>query len=151
MDHICEPDFGLTRGELLRKSRLHGGYADSDRVLLAELILYGRFFQIPDYLFFRRAHPLQSKAIAPDRRSRTIWFDPARRGQLIFPHFRQFREYLSVIRGAPIARRDRLALFIGMLQWLRVNRGRLLWDLREAGRQAARPVYRKIAGKSRAI
>jgi hypothetical protein len=132
MDHLCEPDFGLTRMDVLKKTRLHGNYADSDRVLLAELSFYGRFWKIPEPLFFRRAHKLQSTAIAPDRQSRTVWFDPSKKGKLIFPHFREFLEYLSVIHRSPI------------LKWLLVNRHRLTGDLRVAAFQTLRPIYRTV-------
>ena len=85
MDHLCEPDFGLTRMDTLKKTKLHGAYADSDRVLLAELALYGRFYKVSECLFFRRAHPLQSTAVSPDRRSRTVWFDPENKRQVPVP------------------------------------------------------------------
>ena len=93
MDHICEPGFGLTRTNILKKTTLHGDYADFNRVLLAELALYGRFHKLPDYLFFRRAHALQSTAIAPNRQARTVWFNPMYKDKLVFPHFREFKEY----------------------------------------------------------
>jgi glycosyltransferase involved in cell wall biosynthesis len=141
MDHICTPDFGLTRGSVLRTTPLHGDYADSDRVLLAELLFHGRFYCIPDYLFFRRAHPLQSTAIAPDRQSRTVWFNPDNKGKLVFPHFRQFKEYLSMIRRAPIDWQTRAWCSVEMLRWLATNRGRLLNDVDFAFRETFRPLY----------
>lgn len=142
MDHVCEPDFGLTRMDVLRTTRLHGDYADSDRVLIAELILHGRFHRIPEYLFFRRAHAAQSTAIAPDRQSRTVWFDPHKhKGKLVFPHFREFREYLSAIYRAPISARDRAWCLIEMFRWLGANRRRLKGDLNHVGRKLLRPIY----------
>ena len=148
MDHICEPDFGLTRTDILKKTMLHGDYADSDRVLLAELVLHGRFYQIPEYLFFRRAHSLQSTAIAPSRQARTVWFDPAHKDKLIFPHFKQFKEYLRAIGRAPISWRDRVWCFAEMLRWMKTNRKRLLSDVDFAGRQLLRPIYRILLGKT---
>lgn len=150
MDHICEPDFGLTRMDVLRTTRLHGDYADSDRVLLAELALHGRFHCVPEYLFFRRAHAGQSTAVAPDRQSRTVWFDPQKhKGNLVFPHFREFTEYLAAIFRAPIAAPDRLWCMREMLRWLVTNRRRLRGDLDYAGRQLLRPVYHALFGKAR--
>jgi glycosyltransferase involved in cell wall biosynthesis len=148
MDHICEPDFGLTRLDVLRRTRLHGDYADSDRVLLAELALYGRFHQVPDYLFFRRAHAQQSTALAPDRQTRTVWFNPAYAGKLVFPHFRQLREYLAVLRRVPIGWRDRASCLLAMLEWIVTNRRRLVGDLDFAARQVGRPLYRAVRGRA---
>jgi glycosyltransferase involved in cell wall biosynthesis len=147
MDHICEPDFGLTRLGVLRKTRLHGDYADSDRVLLAELLMYGRFHRIPECLFLRRAHPLQSTAIAPDRQSRTVWFNPSKKGKLLFPHFRQFVEYLAVIRRAPVGWRARAGCLAEMARWSNHNRNRLFDDFLFAARQLIRPLYHALKSR----
>jgi len=140
MDHICEPDFGLMRMRTLNKTKLHGDYADSDRVLLAELALYGRFYKLPQCLFFRRSHPLQSTALTPDRRSRTVWFNPEKTGKLLFPHFRQFTEYLKAINRTPISMPDRIWCYLQMCRWFGANRSRLFSDVELAGRDIARPI-----------
>ncbi len=144
MDHVNEADFGLTRLDILRKTGLHRDYADSDRVLLAELLFYGPFHRVPEYLFFRRAHAQQSTAIAPSRQARTVWFNPAYENQLVFPHFRQLREYFFAIWRAPINWADRAWCSIEMLQWLKTNHARLIGDLDFAGRELLRPLYRAV-------
>jgi glycosyltransferase involved in cell wall biosynthesis len=53
----CWPIFGVTYASIMRKTPLHGDYLDADGNLLAELSLYGRIYEIPEYLFFRRDHP----------------------------------------------------------------------------------------------
>lgn len=148
MDHLCTPAFGLTRLDVLRMTRLHGDYADSDRVLLAELLFQGRFYCIPEYLFFRRAHPLQSTAVAPDRQSRTVWFNPDKKGKLVFPHFREFREYLAAVQRAPIDWQERAWCFTEMFRWVKTNRQRLLGDLDFAFRQTFRPLYYTLISKT---
>jgi glycosyltransferase involved in cell wall biosynthesis len=141
MDHLCEPVFGLTRVSALRQSRLHGDYADSDRVLLAELLLLGRFVRLPECLFHRRAHAQQSTAIAPNRQSRTVWYNPAYEGEIIFPHFRQFREYIAAINLAPVSWSTRASCYAAMVRWVNRNRPRLLNDVEYAGREFLRPLY----------
>jgi glycosyltransferase involved in cell wall biosynthesis len=150
MDHLCEPDFGLTRMDVLRRTHLHGDYADSDRVLLAEMALHGRFHRIPEYLFFRRAHTGQSTSVAPDRHSRTVWFDPHKhQGKLLFPHFREFREYLAAVSRAPLGLADRMWCRGEMVRWLVKNRWRLQSDLDHAGRRLLRPLYYALTGRTR--
>jgi glycosyltransferase involved in cell wall biosynthesis len=144
MNHICEADFGLTRLDALRQTGLHGAYADSDRVLLAELLLRGRFHRIPECLFLRRAHAEQSTAMASDRQGRTVWFDPAARGRLVFPHFRQFREYLAVIDRAPVGMSTRMSCYAAMARWLGTNRRRLVGDVEFAGRHLLRPLKHAV-------
>lgn len=144
MDHICEPDFGLMRSSVLKMTGLHGHYADSDRVFLAEMALHGPFHKIPEYLFFRRAHELQSTAQHPDRQGRTRWFDPIKARKMVFPHFRQFREYLRVIDRAPIDPKEALHCYGSMLKWLFLNRRRLSIDLAMASKDLLRPFIRPI-------
>ena len=49
----CNAVFGLLRSDSLKKTRLIGNYIGADVCLLAELSLLGRFYEIPDYLFFQ--------------------------------------------------------------------------------------------------
>jgi glycosyltransferase involved in cell wall biosynthesis len=53
----CWPIFGVTYSSIMRKTPLHGDYLGADGNLLAELSLYGRIYEIPEYMFFRRDHP----------------------------------------------------------------------------------------------
>jgi glycosyltransferase involved in cell wall biosynthesis len=53
----CWPIFGVTYASIMKKTPLHGDYLSADGNLLAELSLYGRIYEIPEYLFFRRDHP----------------------------------------------------------------------------------------------
>lgn len=144
MDHICEPDFGLMRMSYLRRTKLHGDYADSDRVLLAELGLYGKFHQISEMLFYRRAHSLQSTEKYQDRQSRTGLFNPAKIGKIVFPHFREFVEYLHVIKRVPLPWHERLGCYWEMAKWIKTNRKRLTYDLLYACKEVVRPVYRAL-------
>lgn len=144
MDHICEPDFGLVRASILKKTGLHGHYADSDRVFLAELALYGPFHKIPEYLFFRRAHALQSTAQHPDRQGRTIWYDPTKLGKIVFPHFRQFREYLRVTGRVPLPLTEKIGCYASMMKWVLTNRRRLSGDLTVATKDVLRPFVKAL-------
>jgi glycosyltransferase involved in cell wall biosynthesis len=53
----CWPIFGVIRRSILKMTPLHGDYLDADGNLLAEIGLYGRMYEVPEYLFFRRDHP----------------------------------------------------------------------------------------------
>ena len=145
MDHICEADFGLVRANILKKTGLHGHYADSDRVFLAELALHGPFHQIPEYLFFRRAHALQSTAQHPDRRERTRLYDPTKLGKLVFPHFRQFQEYLHVIGRAPLPLTEKIYCYASMMKWIFVNHRGLSTDVTIATKDVLRPFVKALA------
>jgi hypothetical protein len=52
--------YGLIRSKDLGKTRLFPAYFSGDYRLLGELCLRGKFFEVPEYLFFRRIHPKAS-------------------------------------------------------------------------------------------
>jgi glycosyltransferase involved in cell wall biosynthesis len=54
--HWVNVFFGLSRSHELARTRLFAPYANGDYRLLAEMSLRGKFFEIPEYLFFRRLH-----------------------------------------------------------------------------------------------
>jgi glycosyltransferase involved in cell wall biosynthesis len=100
LDHDCEYVFGLIRLSVLRRTALIQSYTDSDRTLLGELALYGRFHEIPERLFLHRHHGGSSGRafpIAGGWHERTAWFDPAKAGKMHFPQWRQVAEYFKAI------------------------------------------------------
>ena len=62
--------FGLIRSNILRMTPLIEYYARGDSILLARLSLYGRFYQIPESLFFKRYH-LQRSVSAKEKHSQS--------------------------------------------------------------------------------
>jgi glycosyltransferase involved in cell wall biosynthesis len=113
----CNAVFGLIRASVLEKSSLIGPYASSDRVLLAELALRGNLHQIPDYLFFRRDHPLTSTRVHPSVRSYGTWFDPRNGTRVSLPHWRLLYEYLAALRRGKPTPAVRLKCSCILLAW----------------------------------
>jgi glycosyltransferase involved in cell wall biosynthesis len=125
-DHNCEATYGLIRSDVLRKTRLEQNYTDSDRTLLCELSLYGKFYEIPEPLFFKRYH---QKNMYIDWRARMAWFNPALKGKAVFPYWMQFFDYLVTIRRVPVGWFDKLMCYLYMGYWLLVNGKRMAKDL----------------------
>ena len=75
---LLTPVFGLIRSSALQRTRLIGAYISSDRVLLAELALMGRFVQIPDYLLAQRVHAGMSTQANRSDAELAAWFDPSK-------------------------------------------------------------------------
>ena len=89
--HECFEIFGLIPVSALKMTPLIGNYGHGDGVLLARLALQGRFYQIPEYLFFPRRHPQQSmntfgaySRVLPDYHSYSVWFDAEKEGKIIY-------------------------------------------------------------------
>jgi glycosyltransferase involved in cell wall biosynthesis len=130
VDHPCYELCGLVRADVLRKTSLLGGYIASDRVLLAELGLYGRFHTIPACLFFSRDHAERALRSAPFH-LRAEWFDTENRGRRVFPHWRFFSEYFGCVRRVPLDRSQRLRCYLSLLRWpgFNLNWARMASDL----------------------
>ncbi len=139
MDHNCQAMFGVMRTAVLKRTSVHGDFPDSDRCMLAEVALYGKFFELPDHLFFHRSHALQMTQQFPSRQERMVRLNPDRGFSLVFPHFRQLREYLLAIHRSHLAWKDCLACYFEMLGWIRDNRRRLWRDVRYAILQLLQP------------
>jgi glycosyltransferase involved in cell wall biosynthesis len=111
----CNAVFGLIRTDLLKQSRLIGAYASSDKILLGELALLGRFIQLPDPLFLRREHTGSSVRANPDIAARNLWFDTSAPGSTGFPRWKWLGEYAKGIVHVPVAL---------------LEKSRSLWELR---------------------
>ncbi len=123
----CSPVFGLIRRDALSKTRLIGGYVASDRVLLAELSLIGRFWEIREPLFLRRLPPPDSERAYSHRRAeRATWFSPKNKGRKVLPECRLFGEYFRAIHQASLRLQDRLACYKELLRWLHWGHGRAM-------------------------
>ncbi|NCJ07300.1 glycosyltransferase [Synechococcales cyanobacterium C] len=121
-NHLCEANYGLIRSETLRKTDLERNYSDSDRTLLCEIALYGKFHIIPEPLFSRRIHPGQSTNRYPDTNARMAWFYPELDGRIkffpFFVHWKQFIHYLQIINRVPISNFERGRCYLYMIYWI---------------------------------
>jgi len=127
--HPQNPIFGVVRTERLRETRLIGTYMSADRVLLGELVLLGRFCEVPEFLFFKRHHPRQHWRAHSSRRLRQEWWDPARAGKRGFRTWRLLREHLRSIHCAPITWHERVRSYVCIGSWIRRNWRSLSRDL----------------------
>lgn len=144
--HSCISVFGVIRREALIKTSLIGPYAASDKVLLAELGVQGRFVRVHDRLIRHRQHSKRSVTENPTLRQRLPWFNPNHRG-LAFPYFRLFREYARTALRNDLPVGDRLQCFVHVLRWVSWEGWRgLLDDLAYYIRpRRERPSVRKAA------
>jgi glycosyltransferase involved in cell wall biosynthesis len=146
LDHQCEAMYGVVRANVLKGTPVHGNYADADRVLLAELGLYGRFYVIPDYLFLHREHALRSVELHPSRQERTVWMDPTAAGKILLPHFRQLSELILCLQRTPLPAKMRFLCYGHLIKWTFTNRKRFFSDASVATVQLLRRFRRDKQG-----
>lgn len=101
--------FGLMRRESLVQTALIGNYQASDINLIVELTLYGKFRELPGYLFSRRMHPgCSSWDRSEDSRQVAFW-DPSK-PRLLMQTWRAIYEYFKAVYRAPIPLSDKRRL-----------------------------------------
>ena len=148
--HWCYQIFGVMRMSALRQLPPQGSYVNSDGVLLAQMSLLGRFYEVPEHLFVSRHHSGQSSAVPPVRitqprfrltnRYSTLpcpeWWDPTKTRALTFPEFRQLLEYFLSIYRAPLGAGQKLRCYFMLLPWIKIHFRPMLKDLLIAADQA---------------
>jgi glycosyltransferase involved in cell wall biosynthesis len=91
----CFEIFGLIRRDALSRTDLHQSYQGSDRALLAELALLGKFVHVPDARLYNRDHPKRSNQIF-DRNERLRWQDERLCRQVSLPQWSVLRHYIRL-------------------------------------------------------
>jgi len=157
--HWCYQIFGVMRMSALRQLPPQGSYVNSDGVLLAQMSLLGRFYEVPEHLFINRHHSARSAATLPvrvtQRRFRLTnrygtlpcpeWWDPAKTRALTFPEFRQLLEYFLSIYRVPLSAGQKLRCYSMLLSWIKIHFRPMLKDLLIAADQV---LYNLQVGKT---
>ncbi len=111
---------------MLRRTAMKESYHHADRTIIAELALHGSFYQIPDWLYFRRDHPW-GRAAGPRAAEPLRDMDPRRANRLRHPAVRLYGEYIwayiRAIRRAPLSPADRRECYRYLAEWF-VSRAR---------------------------
>jgi glycosyltransferase involved in cell wall biosynthesis len=117
-----DDDYGVMRTEVLRRTAMQESYHHADRTIIAELSLYGRFYQVPDWLYFRRDHADRAERACPTMRSRCANMDPRRADRLRHPALRLYGEYVwayvTAIHRAPLPAAERRECYRYLAEWL---------------------------------
>jgi glycosyltransferase involved in cell wall biosynthesis len=121
---LAHQHLGLIRMAHLHQTHLLGAYVASDINLLAELSLYGKFFELPHRLFFRRFHQDSGswKRGDPEHESRRYHASDAR--HIGFNKWHRHLAFLSAVRRSPLPLNSKMRLF-------RYLGRRLIWDRRD--------------------
>jgi len=125
--------YGLVRADVLRKTKFIRPFPGGDFPFIAELALYGKFWEIPEFLFFRRFHPQASSSLT--ERQLQEFMDPASVGHPAFCCTRTFVAHFDSVFRAPIDHRERLRLLRYLLKRARWARWAFVEDIVLAMRQ----------------
>lgn len=126
--------YGLMRTDILRKTRLLRNFAGGDIPLMAELTLYGKFWEIPEFLFFRRFHP---KSLSNSKEVIQIqeFFDPQTKGKIPFTEWKHLIAHIRSVKRAPLGLNDKFCLYYYLARMGYWNRKKLSSELTQGIRK----------------
>jgi glycosyltransferase involved in cell wall biosynthesis len=121
---------GLLRVEWLRRTPLQEPFIGSDISLMAELSVYGKFYEIPEFLFVRRVGEKAMSSLRGDQELASF-YAPGQKALL----WQEWKRMLALSRMAfrvPLSNPERVKLlrYVGR-QW-RFSRRQLLGDIRQS-------------------
>ncbi len=114
--------YAVIRTSILRRVLPQDSFHHAEHPIVAALCLHGPFFQIPDWLYFRRDHPQQAERACGTTRARCANMDPRRANRLRHPAVRLYAEYLwayiTAIHRAPLTSAERRECYGHLARWL---------------------------------
>jgi glycosyltransferase involved in cell wall biosynthesis len=117
-----DDDGGVMRKAVLLRTAMKESYHHADRTIIAELVLHGPFYQVPDWLYFRRDHPDRAERAHPGVRARCANMDPKRGNRWLNPVPRLLAEYIwayiRMIRSAPLTPAERRECYQYLFDWI---------------------------------
>ena len=113
---LAHQHLGLIRMSHLRQTHLLGTFVGSDINLLAELSLYGKFYELPHRLFFRRFHEGSGswKRDDPEHQVKRYLAANARRDS--FQTWRSDLGFFAAVRCAPLPLASKIRIYRHLVQ-----------------------------------
>lgn len=108
--------FGVMRAPGLAQVLPLANCAGNDELFLAHLLLLGKYYEVPECMFFNREH--RAKASSTYRGvEQSIWFDPRNQGKVPIPRTRRIAGWLKAVKAAPMSLSDRLRCLLLLARW----------------------------------
>lgn len=162
--HGAHEMYGLIRTADLRTTPCMRTHVRGDSVLLARLVLLGRFRRINEYLFLNRDHTDRSSKYlartavrAGSRLSKYVgcgplpsaeWWDPTLKGKIVFPEWRVLREYIRAVQESPLQDDQKKECYHMLRRFAVKHAPKMGRDLAIASEQAFNKMVLKFSRKS---
>jgi glycosyltransferase involved in cell wall biosynthesis len=104
--HGGYPISGLMRLDALRKLPPRGSLEHSDRVLLLQLGLLGRFYEVPEHLSICTRQAVQAVSPVVERNRKAV-----------FPEWHAVKEFVRSVAHSPLSRGQRLRCYGVIARW----------------------------------
>lgn len=119
---------GMIRSEVLKKTKLIENYFSSDVNLIAEIALYGKIFEIPEYLFLRRLEKESSTALKSAEGVHEHYY-PERKKSMRFQQWIMTFKNFAAIARVDVDVREKVALYTYLIRRAIWFRHQLLQDI----------------------
>ena len=112
---LANAQFGLIRSDVLRKTRLMEPYASSDIPLLIELCLLGKFYEIPEHLFFRRDHQKNVRKMSVKEIEKMV--DPNYKKSILSHDMKLLLEMFKTVTYTNLDTYERMLCYMQIRHW----------------------------------
>jgi glycosyltransferase involved in cell wall biosynthesis len=117
---LCNAIYGLMRTEVVKRIAPLGSYISSDICFLGELSLHGKFWEVPEFLFYRRIHP-GAYSKQKDFSRCLEFYNPQDRHHSALIKCRYYKEHFSFVKRSPIGVLEKIRLNFYLLRVI-------IWD-----------------------
>lgn len=124
---------GVMRSEVLQRTALIKTFFSSDVSLMSELALYGKFFEVPEYLFYRRMDEESATKLKSEEEV-LKHYDPELKNPMLFQNWKINLEYIKAVSRAPLELSERACLAKRIFRQLLWSKGDLAKDFVQAWR-----------------
>jgi glycosyltransferase involved in cell wall biosynthesis len=117
-----DDDYGVVRTRVLRSVKPHASHHHAGTTQVAEIALRGPFYQVPQWLYFRRQHAEQAEFKYAGVRDNCANMDPRRANRILNPVIRLYGEYVwgfaSAINRSPLSVAERRQCYRHLIRFL---------------------------------
>ncbi len=128
---LAHQHLGVIRMSFLKRTHLLRTHVGSDVTLLAELALYGKLYQLPERLFYRRFHPTSGSWKRGNSSHEAMYYHADRSRKTGMRAWHSHVGLFSAVNAGPLPLRAKASLNVYLLQrmsWDRRNLFLELWD-----------------------
>jgi glycosyltransferase involved in cell wall biosynthesis len=113
---LAHQHLGVIRTSMLRRTHLLRPHVGSDIALLAELALYGKFFELPERLFYRRFHPNSGSWKRTDEKHQAERYLAANAKRMRLVSWHRHLAFVSDVHTAPLPLSSKLRAYRRILR-----------------------------------
>ena len=108
--------YGLIRTDALKRTRLIGTYFSSDYNTLLELCILGKFWEVPEYLFFRRDQKKNVRKMSLNERA--LLYDPSNKSSFRHSQIRFIIEQWKSVNRLELDMYEKMLCYFQLPRWV---------------------------------